>query len=146
MTTPNDETVRFAFEHPVAFTTLDDRTVEVDVTELVADGAAVVLTGTVPLSSWEELFEAGVFHLDDEPAPAGFEPELPVRLRLRLRRQVITRFAGPEELLHALIGGEDRALLSTEAWFALEAMQRLSVPGQAEGWVDIGIRTSYAER
>lgn len=144
-----DETVRFTFEHPIAFTTLDADQVEVQATELVVDTEVVdpevELVGTVPLAAWELLFATGAFHLDDEPAPAGFEPQLPVLLRLQLRPAFARRYASPEELLRELLGEEDGPLRGTEAWYALEATQRLAVPGQAEGWVDIGIRTSFAD-
>lgn len=148
MSSHSDEMVRFTFEHTIAFTTLEGDRVEIDATALVVDDEGldteVELVGSVSLQTWEWLFATGSFHLDEEPAPAGFEPHLPVLLRLRLRTAIASRYAEPEDLLRSLLGDEAQVLRATEAWYALEATQRLPVPGQAEGWVDIGIRTSFA--
>lgn len=139
-----DDDVRFDLDHEVAFRLLDGTSVPVRVTT-VRVGHDVEVTGSVTLAVWERLFAAGAFHLDDEPPASGFETGRPVALRLRLRRPLAARLPDPDDLLRALVGDAPSAVQATEAWHALEAVQRLDVPGAPGEWVEIGLRTRFAE-
>lgn len=141
MQTSATDTARFDLEHPIVLRTLTGEPIDLVVTTLELTDR-VALTGTLRVAAFERLFALGACHLDDEPAPAGFEPDLPVRLRLQLRRPVAARFPQPGALLQALLDDADGVLRQTEAWVALEAMQRQQVPGIDTGWVEVGIRTA----
>ena len=135
-----DDDVRFTFEHPTTFRTLGTGEVEVRVLGL-AVSATVHLDGEVDLAGWERLFDAGCFHLDDQPAPLGFEPDRPVHLVLRLRSRVAAAFDDADALLESFLSDDGSPLRHTEAWIAVEATQRFDVPDVDGGWTEIGLRT-----
>lgn len=141
---PDDEDVRFTFDHGLVLRTLGTGTVEVRASEVQVD-REVRLRATVDVVGWERLYDAGCFHLDDEPAPVGFDADHPVAIELRLRSRVGAAFGDPESLLKSLLNDPMSPLRHTEAWYATEAIQRLAVPGEDGAWVEIGIRTSFAD-
>jgi hypothetical protein len=135
-----DDDVRFTLDRLVAFRSLAIGEIEVRVLGL-AVSAAVLLDGEVDLTGWQRLFDAGCFHLDDEPPPVGFEADRPVHLVLRLRSRVAAAFGDADQLLESLLSDRASPLRHTEAWKAVEATQRFDVPGVEGGWTEIGLRT-----
>jgi hypothetical protein len=134
-----DDDVRFRFERELVFRTLRGEPLHLQARQLQV-AAQVTLQADASLADWQRLLAAGCFQLDDVAQPPGLAPDRPVRLLLQLRSRVAADFDNADVLLAALLGEDDPQLRQTEAWTAIEATQRLQVPGVEGGWAEIGWR------
>jgi len=102
---------------------------------------ANVTIADVRLASEEDWLHVGD-ELDDIE---WFEGD--VELTLRLDRAITAGIADGDTLVEALFGTEPEGfehLRTTDAWFLLEAMQPLEVPGNPNAEMSVGARTHWA--
>ena len=113
--------------------------VEVDHLQLLDDDARVLVRVLLTWGAWGRVHGEGLFHLDGEPEPPGFEAGEQVSLLLRLRDAVE---APPNlEALGEALARPESPLNHTEAWLATEVMQAVDAP---EGEAELGHRTRWA--
>lgn len=65
----------------------------------------------------------GLFHLDEEKEPPGFDPDRPVHLKLRLRSGFMARWGKDPDRYAAEWQTPNSSLRHTEAWLAMEMLQ-----------------------
>jgi hypothetical protein len=132
-----DDDVRYTFERELPLRLPTGAPVRLQAQQLTV-AAEVELLATLALAEWQRLQAAGACGLQGCPAELGFEPGLRVRLRLRLQAAQAGRFDTADALLQALLGEPEGPLRDAACWQALEAVQRLDVPGVPGGWTEIG--------
>ncbi|MDH3731045.1 MAG: hypothetical protein OES13_07990, partial [Acidimicrobiia bacterium] len=90
------------------------------------------------------LYDQGAFHLDDEDRPGGWDPDLPIRIRARLRSAFTRGHDDAEQWFELFMGDDNGPLRHSEAWLMTEATRAVPVPGDVEAFSSIGIRTRWA--
>jgi len=110
---------------------------------VVAD--QVWLVGSTSVSGFADAAARGAFHLDHESPYPGWEPTVAVDVTLLLRQPVATRFSSADQLVEELLSDATSALRRTEAWWALEATQKVDVPDAPDADSAFGLRTRWAD-
>lgn len=143
----NDAHERFDFDTPVpvVMAPLTGAPVTLAVVRVDVDGGEVIVSGALTAADFASAAQRGCFHLDDEEPSPGWSPSAPVDVVLRLRRPVARAFDDADALVAALLGAAPTPLRATEAWFALEAMQSVAVPGEPDVTTSFGLRTRWAD-
>ncbi len=111
-------------------------------------GGAVTLTLRLAYPDWRRALDEGLFHLDGEREPPGFEPDREVQLTLRVRGHLARRAGdATADGVVAALADPGSPLGHTEAWLALDMVQDLDPPPELEGDVStlqIGAKTQWA--
>lgn len=140
----DDEAAHVTLDQDVSFATLGSGSVDIAVSTIDASDE-VILRTDVDLATWDQFHEAGMFHLDDDSGPLGWDDEHAVELTLRLRAPVMRMYESFEQFLEMFLTDGHTAARHSEAWVTLEAVQQLEVPDTPEATVAIGIRTRWAD-
>lgn len=135
------------FGEHVSFRMLTDEPLDVTSVQLSVRENQVILTAQLNFPDWQRVLKEGLFHLDDEQEPAGFKPDLPVQLSLRLRAALAAQWLEDAEGMSMVLQDENSALRHTEAWLATEIVQDVKVPSDIEGvsYLQVGAKTRWAK-
>jgi hypothetical protein len=104
----------------------------------------VVLRAVVDTAAFATIHDRGLFHLEGESMPHGWEDDLDVELTLRLDDTVASSFDDGETLVRATFAPDPTPLRSAESWYLLEAVQSIDVPGLPDATTEIGLQTHWA--
>ena len=141
---PDDSEERYDFDEPppLALDTSDgaQMTVAVGRIDITSN---VILRATVETTVFAKIHDRGLFHLEGEPMPHGWDPEDEVELTLRLDAGVCAAFDDGETLVRALFGPDSTPLRNDSSWYLLEAVQSLEVPGVPDATTEIGLQTHW---
>ncbi len=132
---------RMKLDHVFVFNTLAEP-IEIRVRE-IGFGRDVTARLELAFPIYQRCLAEGLFHLDDETKPVGFQPDLTVEIGLRLRTVPARPFEDAEAVLQSL-AIPDSPTRNTEAWFATTIMQNAPLPDGMEGYADFGVRTQWA--
>lgn len=143
----DDTHERFDFDAPVqvVMAPLIGEPLALAVVRIDVDGGEVIVSGALTAADFASAARRGCFHLDDEEPAPGWSAALPVDIVLRLRPPLAQGFDAADALVAALLGAAPTPLRATEAWFALEATQSVSVPGEPDATTSFGLRTRWAD-
>ena len=104
----------------------------------------VILRAAVDTAAFAKIHDRGLFHLEGEPMPHGWDPEDEVELTLRLDADVCAAFDDGEILVRTLFGPDPTPLRNDSSWYLLEAVQSIDVPGLPDATTEIGLQTHWA--
>jgi hypothetical protein len=143
----DDVDERYEFDEPptISMSPLFGDAVSLQVVR-VDVSSVVVMVGTMALNEFVDAAGRGCFHLDDEEPAVEWQPGTSVDLTLALRRPVAHTFSGGDELVAALVRADPSPLHATEAWRLMEATQTVEVPHMPDASVQVGLRSSWADR
>ncbi len=140
MTTSTDTTTHLR--------TLSDEPLPARIVAAEAGDGAVTLTLRLAYADWRRALDEGLFHLDGEREPPGFEPARDVQLTLRLRGHLAERAGdATADGVAAALADPGSPLGHSEAWLALDMVQDLDPPPELEGdvsYLHIGAKTHWA--
>ena len=142
---PDDTEERYDFDDPppLALDTSDgpQMTVAVGRIDITSN---VILRAAVDTTTFATIHDDGLFHLEGEPMPHGWEDDVHVDLTLRLDADVCAAFDDGETLVRALFGPDSTPLRNDSSWYLLEAVQSIDVPGLPDATTEIGLQTHWA--
>ncbi|MEM9903571.1 MAG: hypothetical protein AAF921_00910 [Cyanobacteria bacterium P01_D01_bin.44] len=133
----------------IGFQTLTNKRLESTVTGLTTNHEQIILTIQLSSQNWQRVLKEGIFHLDDEAEPPGFEPDRPVSLTLRLRPAIARLTSDHSEAIATMLTDPTSPLNHTEAWLATEIVQDVDLPPDSDddddAFLQMGARTRWAE-
>lgn len=106
--------------------------------------SSVILRAAVDTTAFATIHDDGLFHLEGEPMPHGWDPDDEVELTLRLDADACAAFDDGETLVRALFGPDSTPLRNDSSWYLLEAVQSIEVPGLPDVTTEIGLQTRWA--
>jgi hypothetical protein len=130
--------------------TLTGTPLPVTVTEFTISDGHIATVIQLGFQDWRRALREGLFHLDEESEPVGFEADKLVVLTLRLRPAVAGLLADQEKDMAEGFSEPDSPLHHTEAWLATDIVQSVDVPPEvssadSDTYLQMGARTRWAE-
>jgi hypothetical protein len=142
---PDDTEERYDFDEPppLALDTPAGAPITLAVSRIDIT-SNVILRAAVGTAAFSKIHDHGLFHLEGEPMPNGWDPDDEVELTLRLDADACIAFDDGETLVRALFGPDSTPLRNDSSWYLLEAVQSIEVPGLPDATTEIGLQTRWA--